>query len=143
MKNSPMPFSALSLDTLERRHKALLGGIVILPAIALLIMLSGCASTPAPTEQMAVSAAAVGKAGDAGAGEAAPVEMQMAREKLDKAKVAMTKEEFDDARRLAEQAQVDAQLAEAKSRSGTARKAAGELREGIRVLREELDRKNK
>ena len=41
------------------------------------------------------------------------------------------------------QAQVDAQLAEVKSRSGTAGKAAGELREGTRVLREELDRKNK
>lgn len=37
---------------------------------------------------------------------------------------------------------MDAQLAEAKSRSGKARKAAGELQEGVRVLREELDRKN-
>ena len=143
MKNPPMPFAALSLDTMEARRKALLAGITILPAILLLLMLNGCASTPAPTEQMAVSSAAVGQAGSAGAGEMAPVELQMAREKLDKAKLAMTKENFDQARKLAEQAQVDAQLAEAKSRSGTARKAAGELREGVRVLREELDRKNK
>ncbi|HEY1089619.1 MAG TPA: DUF4398 domain-containing protein, partial [Burkholderiaceae bacterium] len=69
-------------------------------------------------------------------------EMQMAREKLNQAHAAMTREDFDRARNLAQEAQVDAQLAEAKSRSGKARKAAEELQEGVRVLREELDRKN-
>lgn len=69
--------------------------------------------------------------------------MQTAREKLDRAKLAMSKEDYDTARNLAEEAQVDAQLAEAKARSGKARKAADELQEGIRVLREELNRKTK
>lgn len=133
-----------------RRFKAVPGSpksfptsLLLLPAVALLSILSGCAGTPAPTEQMAVSSAAVGRASGAGATEMAPAEMQMAREKLDKAKQAMTREDFDEARQLAQQAQVDAQLAEAKSRSSTARKAAGELREGVRVLSEELERKNK
>lgn len=143
MKHSLMPAAARRLDTLRVIPKASLAGLYILPAVSLLAILSACAGTPAPTEQMAVSSAALGRAGSAGAMEMAPVEMQMAREKLDKAKLAMTKEDFDEARQLAQQAQVDAQLAEAKSRSGTARKAAGELREGIRVLSEELDRKNK
>ena len=134
MKNPPMPFTALHLDTMETRRKALLAGLTILPALFLLIMLNGCAGIPAPTEQMALSTAAVGQAGKAGATEMAPAELQLAREKLDKAKLAMTKEDFDDARKLAEQAQVDAQLAEVKSRSGTAGKAAGELREGATVI---------
>ncbi len=107
------------------------------------MLLAGCASTPAPTEQLAVSAAAVSRADSAGAATLAPAEMQMAREKLDQARLAMTREDFDNARNLAQEAQVDAQLAEAKSRSGKARKAAGELQEGVRVLRDELDRKNK
>lgn len=107
------------------------------------MLLAGCASTPAPTEQLAVSAAAVSRADSAGAATLAPAEMQMAREKLEQARLAMTREDFDNARNLAQEAQVDAQLAEAKSRSGEARKAAGELQEGVRVLRDELDRKNK
>jgi len=41
---------------------------------------------------------------------------------------------------LAEAAQVDARLAEAKARNVQAAKAATELREGNRVLRQELDR---
>lgn len=120
-------------------------GRTALPALILgaSMLLAGCASTPAPTEQLAVSAAAVSRADNAGAAALAPAEMQMAREKLDQARLAMTQEDFDNARNLAQEAQVDAQLAEAKSRSGKARKAAEELQEGVRVLREELDRKNK
>lgn len=116
-----------------------------LPALlaGMLVLTAGCAGTLPPTEQMALSTAAVTRASSAGVTEMAPAEMQLAREKLDKAKVAMNAEEFDTARRLAREAQVDAQLAEAKARSGTARKAAEELQKGIRVLGEELDRKNK
>lgn len=107
------------------------------------MLLAGCASAPAPTEQLAVSAAAVSRADSAGAAALAPAEIQTARDKLDQARLAMTREDFDSARSLAQEAQVDAQLAEAKSRSSKARKAADELQEGVRVLREELDRKNK
>ncbi len=116
-----------------------------LPALLIgtLVLISACASTPPPTEQMAVSDAAVARASTAGGGEAAPADMQMARQKLDRAKVAMKAEDYDLARSLSEEAQVDAQLAEAKAGSTKARKAADELREGVRVLREELDRKTK
>lgn len=116
-----------------------------LPALILgaSFLMAACAGVPAPTEQMAVSTAAVTRAAGAGGTETAPAEMQMARDKLERAKLAMTKEDYDRARGLAEEAQVDAQLAEAKARSGKAGKAAAELQEGIRVLREELNRKNK
>lgn len=108
-----------------------------------IVVLTACASVPPPTEQMAVSTAAVAHASTAGGGEAAPADMQMARQKLDRARLAMQAENYDLARVLSEEAQVDAQLAEAKAGSIKARKAASELSEGVRVLREELDRKTK
>lgn len=106
------------------------------------ILMSGCASTPAPTEQVAISTAAIARAAKEGGGDLAPMELQMAREKLEQAKAAMTAQEYDRARILAEEAQVDAQLAEAKAHSGKARKAAEELQKGVEVLHEELDRKS-
>jgi len=100
----------------------------------------GCASVPAPTEQIAVSTAAVASAERAGAVALAPTEMAMARDKLARANASMVEEKFERARMLAEAAQVDARLAEAKARNVQAAKAATELREGNRVLRQELER---
>ncbi len=65
----------------------------------------------------------------------------MAREKLDRANLAMTAHKNDDARMFAQQSQVDAQLAEAKANSSKARKAAEEAQEANRVLSEEMLRK--
>ncbi|NTV10135.1 MAG: DUF4398 domain-containing protein [Zoogloea sp.] len=107
------------------------------------IFMAACASTPPPTEQLAVSTAAVARAASAGGAELAPAQMQTARGKLDRAKEAMAAGDYDLARSLAQEAQVDAQLAETQARSNKAQKAAAELQESIRVLRDELDRKNK
>lgn len=107
------------------------------------IGVAACASTPPPTELMAVSTASVARAVTAGAGEAAPMEMRLARDKLERAKVAMEAKDFEVARKLALEAQVDAQLAEAKAQAARAGKAAGVIQEDSRVLREELDRKSK
>jgi hypothetical protein len=107
------------------------------------IFMASCASTPAPTEQVAVSTAAVAHAVTAGGSESAPTEMRIAREKLDRANLAMAAKDYDRARSLAEEAQVDAQLAETKARSTKAQKAANELQEDSRVLREEINRKSK
>ena len=54
----------------------------------------------------------------------------------------MTAKDYENAQSLAEQAQVDAQLATAKARAGKAQKAAATVQEDSRVLRQELDRKN-
>jgi hypothetical protein len=64
----------------------------------------------------------------------------MATDKLDQAKRAMEKEDYTKARRLAEQALVDAQVAEAKSASEQARQRARETRQALEALRRELDR---
>lgn len=106
------------------------------------IFLAGCASVPPPTDQMAVSKAAIANAVSAGGSEYAAVEMRSAQEKMDRAQRAMAKEDYIEARRLAEEAQTDAKLAEKLAQSAKAQRAANVTQEDSRVLREEINRKN-
>ena len=108
-----------------------------LAAVAALLI-GACASTPPPNGQVAATVAAVAHAAGAGGNEFAPQEM---RDKLQRANVAMTVKDYPAALALSREAQVDAQLAEAKAESGKARRAAESMREGNRVLREEIGRK--
>ena len=123
----------------EIRSSRPVAAFAIAAAITVLTA-SGCASTgDMPREQMAVARAAVDRsAGPAGAD--APVEVAEARSKLERATAAVARKDFDAARRLAEQAAADANLAEAKSHSIRASRALQEVREGIRQLREEMAR---
>jgi hypothetical protein len=111
-----------------------------LSGLAALTLLTACASVPPPREELAVSKAAVERASSAAATEA-PVELAMARDKLERANLAMKKKDYVDAKRLAEQAEADANLAEAKARSMRAAGALHEVRDGIRMLRDEMDRR--
>jgi len=52
----------------------------------------------------------------------------------------MEKEDYENARWLAEEAQADARLAEKKAQSAKAQKAALVMQDDIRVLREEINR---
>lgn len=106
------------------------------------LFLTACASTPPPTEQMAVSKAAVTSALSSGGSEFASVEMKAAQEKLEHAAKALEKEDYENARWLAEQAQIDATLAEKKAQSAKAQKAANVIQNDIRVLSEEINRKS-
>jgi len=109
-----------------------------------ILLLAACASSPpAPTEQLAVSKATIDQAVSAGAPEFAPAELSSARGKLDRANLAMTAKDYAQARILAEQAQVDAQLAVTRTRSSKAQRAAAALQEDRRVLREEVNRNAK
>ena len=111
-----------------------------LSSAVIVLLITGCASTPPPVEQMAVSKAAVTNASSAGGNEYSPILLKSAMDKMDAADRAMTEKDYVAARQLAEQAQVDAQLAAASARSTKAQKAAGALQEGNRVLRQEIDR---
>ena len=105
------------------------------------IFMAGCASTPAPTAQMAVSRAAVSDANNAGGNEFAPVQLKSAMDKMAAAEHAMKDKDYVLAQQLAEQAQVDAQLAGATARTAKAKKAADAVQEDSRVLRQEINRK--
>lgn len=117
----------------------------IRPAVAAVssaLLLGACAthlSTP-PVAEMTTARAAITQAEAAGAGQLAPVELLAARGKLVKADVAVRDEQYDQARRLAEQAAADAELAERKARADRARMAAAELERSNAALQREIDR---
>ncbi|WP_310462303.1 DUF4398 domain-containing protein [Sphaerotilus sp.] len=103
--------------------------------------LAACTSAPVPSDQMAVSTAALASAVSAGAGDLAPADLKTARDKLDRAAAAMTARNYDLARALAMEAEADARLAEVRARSAKAQRGADEVDEARRVLREEMNRK--
>jgi hypothetical protein len=120
------------------------GSIACLPLLALLAALAGCSSMQTPaTASVAVSSAAVDNAAGAGGAEFAPMEMQSARDKMKQARAAMTAKDYKLASSLADSAQADAKLAQAKAGSGKAQASADALQDGVRVLREELDRSSR
>jgi hypothetical protein len=118
--------SPLSHFRLPKLGAAALGGLLLV----------GCASNP-PDAQFAVTESAVNSATSAESTEYAPVEMRSAREKWDQAERAMQEENYEEARRLAEQAEWDARVAERKARAAKAQKALQDANEGIEELRQE------
>lgn len=100
------------------------------------VILAGCAGNP-PTEQFAVTQSAVNNAVSAGATEYAAVEMQSARDKLKQAELAMHDEDYEKAKRLAEQAEWDARVAERKAEAAKAERAVQDANQGIEELRQE------
>lgn len=124
---------------MKRKPRMVLNAFVI---VLFTFVLAGCADkVPPPTQQITLATQSIAQAESSGAFEFAPVELKAAREKLALAKQAMDKEENDKARRLADEAMVDANLAEAKARSAKSQKVVEEMKESIRVLRQEMDRK--
>ena len=111
----------------------------IFVAMGIMLMV-GCAAKVAPVENISSAEMAIKEAESSNAGVNAPLELKLATEKLSQAKAAMQKEEFEEARRLADEALLDAKLAEGKSRSEKAKKATQELRDSIQTLRQEIER---
>jgi Domain of unknown function (DUF4398) len=101
---------------------------------------AGCSSVSPPVDKIAAADLAVRQAETSTASQYAPLPLRMAREKLEAARRAMDEEEYQDARRLAEQALVDAQLAQETAASAKARAAAEELQQSIETLRQEAQR---
>jgi outer membrane PBP1 activator LpoA protein len=109
-------------------------------AVLATLATAACATAPPPTEQMAVTRAAVADADSAEAGSYAAVELHNAHQRLDAANVAMGARDYNNARRYAEEAEADANLAATQARSAKAQRAVAEVKESLRVLREEMVR---
>ncbi|SEP79195.1 protein of unknown function [Pseudomonas sp. NFACC02] len=75
--------------------------------------LAGCANDPAPTEQLKLTEQAVAQATAVGATDDEP-DMVTAQSKLTQARAAMAEKSYKTARMQAEQAELDARLAEAR-----------------------------
>lgn len=105
-------------------------------AACCLLGLSACANE-ALNNQLAASREAVDQAKIAGAAERAPADYDAAVDKLNRANAAANDRDKKEAMRLAQEAQVDANLAHAKNDSGQAMLAAAELEKSNQILREE------
>lgn len=116
--------------------------VALLAAVSAVgLTLSGCASVPEPKEQMAVAEAAVARASTTSTGESAPAQLREANSKLASARAALAADDREAARRYAEQATLDAQVAELHAQTQRSLKAAQETEDAARVLREEINRK--
>jgi hypothetical protein len=112
----------------------------IAACVVVVLGLAACASTPIPNEKIAVAKAEVQRAEQSGAPELAPVEMSAARDKLARAEKAAADRDAQPATQLAEQADVDAQLAEATAQQQRSRKAEMEFDASMQALRQESQR---
>lgn len=109
----------------------------------LMLLASACATSNVAAPDTTAASTMIKQAEEAGAGEYAPLELQEAREKLERAKARMQDERYAEAARLTREAAVDAELAMVKARSLKAREAVKQLRETIDTLREEIKRYQK
>jgi hypothetical protein len=117
----------LRLSSLSKRVAALAG---------VAVCLSSYASSPVANEKIAVAKASVQRAEQTGAPQDAPVELAAARDKLARAEQANLKLAIV----LAEEANVDAEVAEAKAQQQRSHKAATEFDASMQALRQEAMR---
>ncbi|MFK0311166.1 DUF4398 domain-containing protein [Pseudomonas sp. NPDC090233] len=100
--------------------------------------LAGCANDPAPNEQMRISEQALEQAKAVGATDQVE-ELKMAEDKLARAKTNMLTEDYRDARMRAEQAELDARLAEARVLNQKSDEQLDALQSRVKRLRKQLE----
>jgi hypothetical protein len=111
-------------------------------AVASLVA-AGCASGPSISDTgIARAEATIENADGTGAAEFASTELETAREKLVQAKLAAEQGDEELAARLAEEAEIEAQVAMARAEHAEAEEAVREVRQGTETLRRELQMNN-
>lgn len=121
-------------------NKLLQSNVILILYLGITLTLVSCASTKPPMQELAQTEAVINQADQVGAEEYAPLEIREARKKLQQARELESEEKYEEARRMAIRAEVDAELAEAKALSEKAQKAVQQLRESIKLLKEEIER---
>lgn len=112
-----------------------------LSLIAAALGLAACASTPEPpTQQLQAAELAIANAERARVVDVASPELTAARDHLSAAKQAVANEDMTAALRLAERAQLDAQLATARAEATRAEAVNNEMRESTEALKQEMQR---
>lgn len=99
--------------------------------------LAGCASDPAPTEQVKLTEQAIEQAKAVGASDA-DADLQMAEAKYAQARSDMLGESYKQARIEAEQAELDARLAEAKVLTAKSEEQLNQLTTRLNRLHKQL-----
>ena len=102
------------------------------------VALAGCAADPAPNEQMRLTEQALEQARAVGANAEDITELKQAEDKVARASAEMTEGSYKDARMLAEQAELDARLAEARVLTLKSQEQLNVLNTHITRLRKQL-----
>ncbi len=105
----------------------------------LTLLLTACASSPPPTAQVALGNSAVADAQAAGAGAAAPAQLNKAQTEMQISNTAMQNGDYDKAQQMAEAGEVDAKLAAATARAAQARQAAAAVGNNNQSMHSELN----
>jgi len=101
---------------------------------------TGCSAARSPEAAVAQAELAVRQAAESKAPVYAPSEFRVAQEKALGAQRAMSAEDYEQARRLAEQAVTDARLAQARASATDAQKNTEEVRKTMNALQSEANR---
>lgn len=117
---------------------AIMSTIRLFATAALLALITACATTPPDPSMLNNARNAIAQAEASQAEEYAPIELRYARERLQGATQALENDRPDDARRLAEQAEIEAQLALARTRAALARAELQRKQEDLKQVRADL-----
>jgi septal ring factor EnvC (AmiA/AmiB activator) len=101
-----------------------------------------CASAPMPVDKLAVAKSSLERAEQAQAAQFAQLELNAARTKFAAAQAAAEKRDAEVASRLADQADVDAQVAESTARAKQQEQMVAEMEASLRDLRNETLRRD-
>lgn len=107
--------------------------LLAIPGIAPLVFFGGCSIAHPPTAALRDAELEIRAADEAKAGEFASADLQKARDKVTRAKQALAAEHYDEARRFAERARLDAEVAEAKAEARFMRRVADQILRKTRV----------
>ena len=115
-------------------------GLFVVVLALTILGLSGCSGLAALSrDNISEGDKAMLEAKESNASLNAPVELKAAEDKLEAAKAAFDKKDYDYANRLAEQALADVEYARAKGSSEKERKKADELRQNIKALKQDIE----
>jgi Domain of unknown function (DUF4398) len=127
----PQRMQKMKLEILKVRRAS--GAVIAAAALGM----AACASAPIPNDRLAVAHDSVQRAERSGAPELAPVQLASAKEKLNRAENAAAHHDALPTEQLADQANVDAQLAEAMANQQKSHKAAMDFDSSMQALRQE------
>lgn len=103
--------------------------------------ITGCASKGVmPLKSLSDAEMAIKLAKENSATVNAPLDIRIAEEKLQKAREAAKREDFISAERLADEATMDARVAEVKSQTKKVKQMENDLRDSIETLQNEVNR---
>jgi hypothetical protein len=109
------------------------------PTLALFVaLLAACATAQPPVAELSAARSAIAQAKSL-ASRYAAAELRVAEAKLGRAEAANRDERWDEARRLAEEAEVDANFALSVAENERSRRASAELAQSIDQLKRELE----